>query len=73
MDNYFENKRIEAVNSGSVDLARASHYDPLAEQIGRVTKALAHLAGAGIDIGGDGIDQINRVAAVKAKFPKVVA
>ena len=70
MDNSLETTRMTAINSGSADAARAAHYDPQPEQIGRITKALAHLAASGVDIGPEGAMQVTRVQAVKDRFPK---
>lgn len=48
---------------------RREAYDPLPEQLDRVTKALAHLHAQGIDIGEHGLEQVERCLAVKSRFP----
>lgn len=48
---------------------RREAYDPLPEQLDRVTKALAHLHAQGIDIGEHGLEQVERCRAVKNRFP----
>jgi hypothetical protein len=70
MNNAIELGRQAAIASARPDVARAAHYDPLPEQIGRITKALAHLSAAGVDIGPDGLTQVDRAQAVKIRFPK---
>lgn len=49
---------------------RAKEYDPVGEQLDRVTKALKYLKAAGVDIGPDGSAQVERVDSVKQKYPK---
>lgn len=49
---------------------RREAYDPLPEQLDRITKALAALREAGIDIGHDGDEQVNHCHNVKNRFPK---
>jgi hypothetical protein len=73
MENLLDSRRQQAIDTGIPAVARAAHYDSLADQIGRLTKALAHLAAAGIDIGPDGTLQVERVQAVKSRFPKPIA
>lgn len=51
---------------------RREAYDPLPEQLDRITKALAYLKAAGVDIGEAGIEQVEHCQAVKAKYPKRV-
>lgn len=58
--------------NGHYDENRRQSYDPLPEQIDRITKALAYLKAAGVDIGEAGIEQVEHCQAVKAKYPKRV-
>lgn len=48
---------------------RREAYDPIPEQLDRITKALAHLHAQGIDIGEHGLEQVERCRAVKNRFP----
>lgn len=50
---------------------RRDAYDPLAEQVGRITKALAKLAADGIDIGEHGAEQVNHCRDIKERFPSL--
>lgn len=56
--------------AGLYQSARRDAYDPLPEQLDRITKALAALREAGIDIGHDGDEQVNHCHNVKNRFPK---
>ena len=58
------------MNAGLYQSARRDAYDPLPEQLDRITKALAALREAGIDIGHDGDEQVNHCHNVKNRFPK---
>lgn len=49
---------------------RRDAYDPLPEQLDRITKALGFLRAAGVDIGEDGNQQVEHCQSVKAAFPK---
>ena len=57
-------KQIEYVQ------ARRASYDPVGEQLGRITKALKYLQDKGVEIGPQGVEQIEHVEEVKARFPK---
>lgn len=57
---------------GHYQVNRREAYDSLPEQIDRITKALAYLKAAGVDIGEAGIEQVEHCQAVKAKYPKRV-
>ncbi len=70
MENVILARKQEAEQSGNYAEARRVNYDPLADQVGAITKALAHLRASGIDIGPDGDSQVDRVQAVKDLFPK---
>lgn len=48
---------------------RREAYDPLPEQLDRITKALAYLQDHGIDIGDHGREQVAHCLAVKNEFP----
>lgn len=48
---------------------RREAYDPLPEQIDRITKALAHLQAQGIDIGAAGREQVAHCASIKQSYP----
>lgn len=48
---------------------RREAYDPLPEQIDRITKALAHLQAQGIDIGAAGREQVAHCASIKRSYP----
>jgi len=49
---------------------RAAAYDPIYEQVERLTAALAYLQDSGVDIGPDGRAQIAHRQEVKANNPK---
>lgn len=49
---------------------RGENYDPIGDQLDRVTKALAYLSEQGVDIGEDGLAQVNHVNEIKSKFKK---
>lgn len=49
---------------------RAKEYDPIGDQLDRITKCLSNLKEAGVAIGPEGEEQITRVELVKAKYPK---
>lgn len=49
---------------------RAPLYDPMSEQIDRITKTLAYLKEQGIDIGTHGVEQVDASLSVKERFPK---
>lgn len=49
---------------------RAADYEPIGDQLDRITKVFKRLKEAGVDIGPEGEAQINMVDAVKAKHPK---
>ena len=49
---------------------RSKEYDSVGDQLDRVTKALKYLKANGVDIGPDGSAQVERVDAVKQKYPK---
>lgn len=51
---------------------RRGAYDPVPEQLDRITKALAYLEAHGVDIGEAGKVQVARCRAVKEMFPKPV-
>lgn len=53
-------------------VARAEEYDPIPDQLDRVTKVLKYLSANGVDIGPDGTDQVTMSDAVKAAHPKPV-
>lgn len=61
---------MKVKHSPNVDVKRREAHDPLAEQVGRITKSLAYLQSQGVDIGPDGAEQVARVQAVKDKFKK---
>lgn len=50
---------------------RAENYDSLAEQVGRITKALAYLQAQGVDIGPHGREQVEHCKSIKQQFPVV--
>jgi len=54
---------------GLYGAARREAYDPLPEQLDRITKALAYLQDHGIDIGDHGREQVAHCLAVKNEFP----
>lgn len=49
---------------------RAEAYDPIGDQLDRITKTFAYLAEQGIDIGKEGMEQVESSIKVKAKFAK---
>ncbi|WDE11338.1 hypothetical protein [Thalassomonas haliotis] len=49
---------------------RAEGYDPLGDQLDRITKCLSHLAQNGVDIGEFGLAQVAHSEQVKQRFPK---
>lgn len=51
---------------------RGESYDPISDQLDRITKALAHLKDCGVDIGEDGDRQVDHCQSVKSRFPKPV-
>lgn len=55
---------------GLYGAARREAYDALPDQLDRITKALAVLQEAGIDIGEAGREQVAHCQSVKAAFPK---
>lgn len=57
---------------GHYRAARREEYDPIPEQLDRITKALAHLKDCGVDIGEDGDRQVDHCQSVKSRFPKPV-
>lgn len=57
------------MQAGLYQAARREQYDPIPEQLDRITKALAHLHAQGIDIGEHGLEQVERCQAVKSRFP----
>lgn len=52
---------------------RASGYDPLGDQLDRITKCLDHLAKNGVDIGEFGLAQVAHSEQIKQRFPKETA
>lgn len=57
------------MQAGLYRAARREHYDPIPDQLDRVTKALAYLSEQGVDIGEHGRQQVERCQAVKSRFP----
>lgn len=65
--------RVDLMQShGHHQANRRESYDPVPEQLDRITKALGVLHAAGIDIGEAGLAQVEHCMAVKAKYPKRV-
>lgn len=60
------------MQAGLYQAARREQYDPIPEQLDRITKALAHLKDCGVDIGEDGDRQVDHCQSVKSRFPKPV-
>lgn len=56
--------------NGNYRANRRDAYDPLPDQLDRVTAALERLADQGVDIGKDGREQVTRWRAVKRRYPK---
>ncbi len=50
--------------------ARRKAFPPIGDQLDRMTKALAFINAKGVDIGPDGLDQVQAIDAIKAEFPK---
>lgn len=61
---------LEKLEALDYKLERQTAYDPIGDQLDRITKALEYLKNKGIDIGPDGIAQVTMVNEVKAEFPK---
>lgn len=57
-------------DTGNYRANRREAYDPVGEQLDRLTAALEYLADQGIDIGREGREQVTRVRSVKRRFPK---
>ena len=49
---------------------RAKAYEPVGEQLDRITKSLAFLKSQGVEIGPEGQAQVSMSDSVKGKFPK---
>jgi len=49
---------------------REREYPTLGDQLDNITKALQYLKENGVDIGPDGIMQVNACVAVKEKYPE---
>lgn len=56
--------------NGNYRANRREAYDPIPEQLDRLTATLERLADQGVDIGKDGREQVTRWRAVKRRFPK---
>ena len=52
---------------------RAAGYDPLGDQLDRITKCLSYLAQNGVDIGEFGLAQVSHSEQIKLRFPKKTA
>lgn len=49
---------------------RRAAYDPIPDQLDRLTATLERLSDQGVDIGKDGREQVTRWRSVKRRFPK---
>lgn len=66
-------KREAAImRAGLYRAARRERYDPVPEQLDRITKALAYLHESGVDIGEDGRMQVDHCQGIKAMYPKSI-
>lgn len=58
------------LSHGHYQSLRANAYDPIGDQLDRITKALAYLADQGIDISLAGKEQVKMAQDIKEKYPK---
>lgn len=63
---------VSAFNGAEFDYqeSRRKAYPPITDQLDTITKSLAFMAAKGIDIGPDGLSQVQQVEAIKSQFPK---
>lgn len=64
------NEYVEFLASTLYQEKRKQKYDPIPDQVERLTKALDFLQKSGVDIGPDGEEQVTRFNAVRAEYPK---
>lgn len=70
VDNELHASVVEVFNKLPVSVKRRQSYDPVGDQLDRITKALKFLKDHNVDIGPDGDAQVTSSLAVKTKFPK---
>lgn len=71
-DPYASPKSAEEIlqENGSYRANRRAAYDPIPDQLDRLTATLERLSDQGVDIGKDGREQVTRWRAVKRRYPK---
>lgn len=72
IDPYASPKSTEEIlqENGSYRANRRAAYDPIPDQLDRLTATLERLSDQGVDIGKDGREQVTRWRAVKRRYPK---
>tara|TARA_R110001583_G_scaffold21308_3_gene80883 strand:+ start:35146 stop:35343 length:198 start_codon:yes stop_codon:yes gene_type:complete len=60
-------KIAKPINPGPL---RQQQYDSIGDQLDRITKTFSYLKTQGVDIGPDGIEQVDHCDQIKRKHPK---